>query len=116
MNTVLFHQLGNRLARYMMALGRSFGVDARRTMALLTVLEDRPDLADQHLETGRPFGAIRSSALPCMEPTSGNIQNPAPQANGMIVGKGCPVRDIASQCTVPLPGRVCLHAREGGNE
>lgn len=35
-----------------------------------------------------PFGAISSRALPCMEPPSGDIQNPGQQANGMIVGTG----------------------------
>ena len=89
-NTSPFHQLGNRLARYVMALGLQFGVDARQTIALLAIFKDRSDLADQHLETGRPFDAISCSALPRMAPTSGNIQNPAQQANGMIVGMGCP--------------------------
>jgi hypothetical protein len=68
-----------------MAPVSSFSTDAGRTMALLAVLEDRHDLADQHLEPG---SAIGSSLPQCMEPTSGDIQNPAQQANGMIVGMG----------------------------
>ncbi len=69
-------------------------MDARGAVALLTLLENRPDLVDQGLISGCTSRSIWGRAAPGMKPAPRNIQDMAQQTNCVIVGMGSDEREL----------------------
>ena len=84
MNTVLFHKLGDRLAGYAVAPVSSFGMDPRRAIALLAVLEDRTDLINQRIPPRPSRRPVAGCAAPGVEPAAAHAKHPAHQTDSVI--------------------------------
>lgn len=76
-NIVLFHKLGDKLARDAVAAVSQFGMDARCTVTLLALVEDCLDLLDQSFVPGGTRRPFRRRALPVVKPAPADAEHTA---------------------------------------
>ena len=83
-NAVLSHELGDRALRGAKAAGFQLGMDPRRAVAPLALLEDLPDLGPEPATPGNAFSSLWGRTPPGVEPAVSNPQNPAHEPDGVL--------------------------------
>ena len=73
-NAVLSHELGDPALRDAKAAGLQLGMDPRRAVAPLALLEDLPDLGPEPVTPGSAFSSLWARTPPGVEPAVSNPQ------------------------------------------